>query len=52
MNAVGLLQQTPNATQEQIVAAMRGNLCRCCNYPNLRAAVERARELTAQEATQ
>ena len=48
MNAVGLLKRLPNATREQIIAGMRGNLCRCCNYPNLLAAVQRAVELGAE----
>ncbi|MCO6044147.1 (2Fe-2S)-binding protein [Aeoliella sp. ICT_H6.2] len=42
MNAVALLRTEPQATGEQIVEAMDGNLCRCCNYRNLRAAVEQA----------
>jgi aerobic-type carbon monoxide dehydrogenase small subunit (CoxS/CutS family) len=52
MNAVGLLKRFPQATREQIVAGMRGNLCRCCSYPSLLAAVERAVELSAQGHTQ
>ena len=48
MNAVGLLERLPNATREQIIESMRGNLCRCCNYPALLAAVQRARELAAE----
>lgn len=48
MTAVDLLQRQPNATREQIVEGMRGNLCRCCNYPNLLAAVERAIALSAE----
>jgi aerobic-type carbon monoxide dehydrogenase small subunit (CoxS/CutS family) len=51
MNAVGLLERLPNATREQIIASMRGNLCRCCNYPNLLAAVQRAIELGAEGRT-
>ena len=51
MNAVGLLQRLPNATRDQIVAGMRGNLCRCCNYPNLLSAVQRAVELGAEGRT-
>ena len=51
MNAVGLLERLPNATREQIIAGMRGNLCRCCNYPNLLSAVERAVELGAEGHT-
>lgn len=52
MNAVGLLKQLPNATREQIIAGMRGNLCRCCNYQNLLAAVQRAVELGGEGHTQ
>ena len=53
MNAVGLLQESAGAaTREQIVAGMRGNLCRCCNYPNLLAAVQRAAELWNKEEVQ
>jgi aerobic-type carbon monoxide dehydrogenase small subunit (CoxS/CutS family) len=48
MNAVGLLERVPTATREQIIAEMQGNLCRCCNYPNLLAAVQRAVELGAE----
>jgi aerobic-type carbon monoxide dehydrogenase small subunit (CoxS/CutS family) len=48
MNAVGLLQRQPHPTRDQIIAEMRGNLCRCCNYPNLLAAVQRAVELGAE----
>ncbi len=48
MTAVDLLQRQPHATREQIVEGMQGNLCRCCNYPNLLAAVERAIALSAE----
>jgi aerobic-type carbon monoxide dehydrogenase small subunit (CoxS/CutS family) len=52
MTAVGLLQRLPNATREQVIAGMRGNLCRCCNYPNLLSAVQRAIELGTEGRTQ
>jgi aerobic-type carbon monoxide dehydrogenase small subunit (CoxS/CutS family) len=52
MAAVGLLKRLPDATRDQIIAGMRGNLCRCCNYPNLLSAVQRAVELGAQDRTQ
>lgn len=42
INAVALLRSEPGASREQIVEAMDGNLCRCCNYANIRAAVEQA----------
>ena len=48
MTAVDLLRRQPKATREQIIEGMRGNLCRCCNYPNLLAAVERAIAIGAE----
>ena len=42
MSAVALLNATPAPTDEQIDAAMGGNLCRCGTYPKIRAAIHRA----------
>jgi aerobic-type carbon monoxide dehydrogenase small subunit (CoxS/CutS family) len=42
MAAVALLREHPSPSREDILAAMRGNLCRCCNYPNILSAVEHA----------
>lgn len=42
MNAVAFVQQNPGASREQIVSAMSEHLCRCCNYPNILAAVTSA----------
>jgi aerobic-type carbon monoxide dehydrogenase small subunit (CoxS/CutS family) len=42
LTAVALLKTNPQPTRAQIVDFMDGNLCRCCNYPNLIRAVERA----------
>lgn len=42
LSAVALLSQKPRPTKEEILSAMHGNLCRCCNYPNILAAVEHA----------
>lgn len=42
MQAVDLLQTTPNPTNEDIDDAMSGNLCRCATYPRIRAAIRRA----------
>jgi aerobic-type carbon monoxide dehydrogenase small subunit (CoxS/CutS family) len=44
LSAVALLEGTPNPSREAIIAAMTNNICRCCNYPNILAAVERAAE--------
>lgn len=42
MSAVALLRRTPNPTDEQIDAAMNGNLCRCGTYTRIREAIHRA----------
>jgi carbon-monoxide dehydrogenase small subunit len=42
LSAVALLQQNPNPTDEQIVAAMNGNICRCNGYVKITNAVRRA----------
>jgi isoquinoline 1-oxidoreductase alpha subunit len=47
MTAAALLARTPNPTDEQIIAAMNGNLCRCGTYLRIRQAVRRAAELNA-----
>lgn len=48
MSTVALLRETPSPTDEQIRAALDGNLCRCCDYPKIVGAVRRAAELCAQ----
>lgn len=45
MSAVALLKRNPKPTDEQIDAAMQGNLCRCGTYQRIRLAVHRAAEL-------
>ncbi|MFP5236740.1 MAG: (2Fe-2S)-binding protein [Acidobacteriota bacterium] len=47
MSAVALLQRTPNPTDEQIDAAMTGNLCRCGTYARIREAIHRASQMPA-----
>jgi isoquinoline 1-oxidoreductase alpha subunit len=42
MSAAALLRKTPNPTDTEIDAAMAGNLCRCCTYQRIRAAIRRA----------
>jgi isoquinoline 1-oxidoreductase alpha subunit len=46
MQAAALLSTTPTPTDDDIDAAMGGNLCRCGTYPRIRAAIKSA----AQEA--
>jgi isoquinoline 1-oxidoreductase subunit alpha len=42
MSAAALLAKTPNPTDDDIDAAMSGNLCRCGTYPRIRDAIHRA----------
>jgi isoquinoline 1-oxidoreductase subunit alpha len=42
MSAVGLLSQMPKPTDRDIDLAMNGNVCRCCTYHRIRAAVHDA----------
>jgi isoquinoline 1-oxidoreductase alpha subunit len=42
MSAAALLAQTPKPTDEQIDAAMSGNICRCGTYQRIHAAIKEA----------
>lgn len=42
MNAVSLLKLNPNPTDEDIEAAMSGNICRCATYLRIKAAIKTA----------
>ncbi len=44
MQAASLLKQTPRPTDQQIVDAMVGNLCRCGTYMRIRQAIKSAAE--------
>lgn len=44
MSAVALLDKTPNPSDEEVDAAMDGNLCRCGTYARIRKAIARASE--------
>ena len=48
MSATALLIATPQPTDEQIDAAMAGNICRCATYPRIRAAIKRAAKALAE----
>jgi isoquinoline 1-oxidoreductase alpha subunit len=47
MSAVALLERTPNPTDDEIDAAMSGNICRCGTYLGIREAIR----LAAQGST-
>ena len=42
MSTIGLLTQTPKPTDDDIVSAMDGNICRCGTYQRIRAAIHDA----------
>jgi len=42
MQATALLLENPNPTDEKIIEAMEGNLCRCGTYPYIKQAIKRA----------
>ena len=45
--AAALLAKTPQPSDEEIDAAMAGNICRCGTYQRIRAAIHRAAALKA-----
>ena len=42
MSASALLARTPHPNDDEIDAAMRGNICRCGTYPRIRKAIHEA----------
>ncbi|SEF84816.1 MULTISPECIES: (2Fe-2S)-binding protein [Marinobacterium] len=42
MSAVALLEGNPNPSDEEIDAAMSGNICRCATYVRIRSAIKSA----------
>jgi isoquinoline 1-oxidoreductase subunit alpha len=44
MQAASLLKQNPKPTDEDIVTAMAGNVCRCGTYQRIKAAIKAASE--------
>jgi aerobic-type carbon monoxide dehydrogenase small subunit (CoxS/CutS family) len=47
MSATALLRDTRTPNDEQILAAMNGNVCRCGTYPRILEAIKRAAGQTA-----
>jgi isoquinoline 1-oxidoreductase alpha subunit len=48
MSATALLSHNPEPTDADIDQAMAGNLCRCCTYLRIRAAIKEAAETVRQ----
>ena len=44
MSAVALLERSPNASDDEIDAAMSGNICRCGTYTRIRKAIHKVAE--------
>lgn len=44
LRTIALLESKPKPTDTEIHDALNGNLCRCCGYPRIVAAVRRAAE--------
>ena len=41
MSGVALFRKKPNPSEQEIVHAMEGNVCRCCTYPRILAALRK-----------
>jgi isoquinoline 1-oxidoreductase alpha subunit len=50
VNALALLENTDDPTDEDIDKTMSGNICRCGTYVRIRAAIKRAAELSKNES--
>ncbi len=50
MSATALLAKTPHPTDHDIDEAMSGNVCRCCTYLRIRAAIKEAASAQASTA--
>ena len=48
MSAAALLDRTPKPTDAEIDRAMRGNICRCGTYSQIKTAIHRAADLKAR----
>ena len=50
MTATALLASNPRPTDQDIDQAMHGNICRCCTYTRIRAAIKQAAGLPSVDA--
>ncbi len=48
MQAAALLAKTPHPSEEEVINAMSGNLCRCGTYHRIRRAIQRAAQAGGQ----
>ncbi len=50
MSATALIAKTPRPADKDIDEAMTGNVCRCCTYTRIRAAIKKAAGLGSVDA--
>lgn len=49
LTAAALLKRLPQPSESEIIAALNGNLCRCCGYLNILKAVRKAAHRNLRE---
>jgi isoquinoline 1-oxidoreductase alpha subunit len=49
MSATALLAKTTRPTDGDIDDAMTGNICRCCTYTRIRAAIKQAATMSNED---
>jgi isoquinoline 1-oxidoreductase alpha subunit len=49
MTASALLAGTPHPSDNDIDSAMAGNICRCCTYTRIRAAIKKAAAMPSED---
>lgn len=49
MSASALLADNPNPSDDDVDAAMNGNICRCGTYPRIRKAIARAADIAGKQ---
>jgi isoquinoline 1-oxidoreductase alpha subunit len=52
MSATALLERNPAPTDQDIDAAMNGNICRCATYNRIRAAIKQAAGLPVNDSAE
>jgi len=48
LTTVAFLRENPRPTDQEVAEALNGNLCRCCTYPTILAAVRQAATALAE----
>ena len=43
LGVVGLMNEKPGATEEEMLTRMQKHLCRCCSYPKILSAIRRVK---------